>query len=245
MISAIVLTENSAAIVERVIKSVAWCDEVIVIDDESIDHTVEIAKKYNAQVHVRPLYDDFAAQRNFGLSKAKGDWVLFVDSDEVVTPELKNEILEKIKADYDGYFLKRRDFLFGRWLQHGETANVKLLRLAKMNAGKWVGKVHEVWRIQGKTGILDNPLLHYPHQTIREFLDEINTYSTIRASELRAKNMRVSGWRIVIYPVAKFIQNYFLRLGFLDKTAGAIVGLMMSFHSFLVRAKLHLLWKKS
>lgn len=239
MISAVVLTHNDEKMLERCLKNLSWCDEVIAIDDNSTDGTVAEAKKLGAKVFFRALNDNFAVQRNFGLEKAKGEWVLFVDSDEVVSEELAKEIQGSIHGN-NGYFIKRKDYWGGRWLEYGEPGNVKLLRLAKKNTGTWVQPVHEVWKIRGTVGELTNPLLHYPHQNVAQFLDEINRYSTIYARYLYSQNVREHAWQIVGKPLAKFFVNYIWRLGFLDGTAGMVVAFMMSFHSFLVRAKL---WK--
>lgn len=247
MISAVILTKNEENNILECLKSLSWCDEVIVIDDESHDKTVEIVKKAGAKVFVHPLQEDFAAQRNFGLEKAKGDWILFIDADERVTQGLWYEIMAKTNAPfspYSGYYLKREDSIWGKKLLHGETGNIKILRLAKRDAGKWEGKVHERWNVKEKTEILQNPLIHYPHQTIKEFLQEINFYTDLRARELHKKKVHVSWFSILLYPKAKFIVNYFAKVGFLDGLPGFIFAIMMSLHSFLVRGKLWLLWQK-
>lgn len=247
MISAVILTKNEEKNIEACLENLSWCDEVIVIDDESKDKTVDLAKKKSARVYIRALEDDFALQRNFGLEKAKGDWVLFVDADERVSQALWYEIMAKLNtpfSPYDGYFLKREDVIWGKKLRYGETGNIKILRLAKKNAGKWSGKVHEVWNVKGKTEVLQNSLTHYPHQTIKEFLHEINYYSDLRAQELQKKKVQVSWFTILLYPKAKFILNYVVKRGFLDGLPGFIFALMMSLHSFLVRGKLWLLWQK-
>jgi glycosyltransferase involved in cell wall biosynthesis len=244
-ISAVVLARNEEKNIEDCLKSLNWCDEVLVIDDHSSDSTVSIAKQLKARVLKRPLNGDFATQHNFGLSKAKGEWVLFVDADERVTSVLKKEILQSIKVDeFKGFYLKRTDFFGGRQLKHGETAQVKLLRLGKRKAGRWHRKVHETWQIKGKIGVLDNPLLHYPHSTIADFLKGVNYYSTLHAQQFHSEKVKSGLFRIIFNPLGKFIHNYLLRLGFLDGTPGLIVAMMMSFHSFLARAKLYLLWKK-
>jgi len=244
MISAVVLSHNDEAILPRCLKSLSWCDEIIVIDDESSDKTVSIAKKSGAEIFIRKLNDDFAGQRNFGLEKANGTWILFVDADEVVSRELADEI-QGLSYNKNGYLFKRKDYWGGGWLAHGETGNIKLLRLAKKEAGKWKQPVHEEWRITGNVGTLAHPLLHYPHQNVAQFLDEINRYSTLYASYLYRHGVREPAWQIAGKPAAKFFLNYIVRLGFLDGTAGIMVALMMSFHSFLVRAKLWFLWRFS
>jgi hypothetical protein len=115
---------------------------------------------------------------------------------------------------------------------------MKLLRLARKDSGMWQGKVHEEWIVEGVTDTFENYLIHYPHQTVSEFLTEINLYTTIRAKELFEAQEKASILKIVVYPKAKFVQNYFFRLGFLDGIEGLVQAILMSFHSFLVRAKL-------
>lgn len=254
MISAVVLTHNDEATVAKTLESLVWCDEMIVIDDASTDTSVVIVKKFTDKIFERPLDGDFSAQRNFGLSKAKGDWVLFVDSDEVVTDALAREIQEiasplrqtqGTRNDKEvGYLIKRRDIMWGRELRHGEQGSMKLLRLAKKDAGTWERPVHEVWNVKGQTGELLKPILHFPHPSVAQYLEEINRYSTLNASYLYKHGVQVRWWQIVAYPVSKFFLNYVIRLGFLDGTPGAVVAIMMSMHSFLTRAKLWQLWDK-
>lgn len=246
-LSCVVLTKNEEQNITKCLENVSWADEVIIIDDFSQDKTVDIAKKTGAVVFSRKLNNDFSSQRNFGLSKAKYDWVLFVDADERVSKALASEIknkISKLKNNYNGYFIKRRDFMWGRELKYGETGGISLLRLAKRVAGEWQGKVHERWNIKGEIGKLDNSLFHYPHNSINEFLSEINFYTDIRAKELFDKGIKSNFLSIILYTKLKFIQNYFIKLGFLDGTSGLILALIMSFHSFLVRGKLWLLWQK-
>ena len=163
MISAVILTKNEEKNVVPCIESFRWCDEIIVIDDYSTDKTIEkiqsASRRTKLKIFKRHLNGDFAAQRNFGLEKAKGEWVLFVDTDERVTPALTAEIKKKIlKTRCSGFYLKRQDFWAGKCLKYGETGNIKLLRLGKKSAGKWERPIHEVWKIKGKIGTLKNPL---------------------------------------------------------------------------------------
>jgi len=242
MISSVVLTHNDEATIAKTLGSLTWCEEILIIDDGSTDNTLSITRKFTSKIFKHPLDNDFAAQRNFGLSKAKNEWVLFIDSDEIVSPALAKEIRE-IAAPRQlagtrndntvGYFIKRRDIMWGRELRHGEQGRMKLLRLAKRDTGKWIRPVHEVWDIKGATLELQHPVLHFPHSSVAQYLGEINRYSTLNARYLYAQKIHVTWWQIVAYPLAKFFLNYFLRLGFLDGTAGAQVAIMMSMHSFL------------
>jgi glycosyltransferase involved in cell wall biosynthesis len=246
MISVVVLTKNEEKNLQECLESIKWCDEILVIDDNSTDKTTEIAKKFGAKVFTHSLDNNFAQQHNFALRWVQGQWVLFVDADERVTPALRAEIsnLQLPNSNYDGFYLKRQDFFGGRALKHGETAKVRLLRLGRKGKGEWKREVHEVWEIKGKVGELKNPLLHYPHQSLSDFIEHINFHSTLHAQALKKEGVKPSLFRIIFYPKAKFLQNYIFRLGFLDGTAGIIVALMMSFHSFLANAKLYFLWKK-
>lgn len=244
-ISAVVLTRNNADTLERTLQSVSFCDEILVVDDHSTDRSADIAKQHKAAVYTRALDGDFAAQRNFGLSKAKGEWVLFVDSDEVVSPALQEEIMEAIQnVDVNGFFLRRQDILWGRELKYGETEKVRLLRLARIGKGKWQRPVHEVWQVAGAVGTLTHALHHTPHPNVAHFLADINTYSTINAQYFFKSKTPASVFHIIAYPTAKFIQNYIVRRGFMDGVPGIVVALMMSFHSFLTRAKLWQLYQK-
>jgi glycosyltransferase involved in cell wall biosynthesis len=246
MISAVILTNNSGKTIEALLDDLAFADEIILVDDESVDETVQRARKRGAVVFSRPLGDDFSSQRNFGLKKAKGEWVLFVDSDERVESQLRKEILEAIKhADADGFYLRRTDELFGKILRHGETANVRLLRLGRKGKGEWKRTVHEIWEINGKTSELMHPLRHTPHPTAGEFISSLNKYSTLNACFFFASGVKTNLFEILFYPFGKFVLNYIFRLGFLDGTEGCILAIMMSFHSFLTRSKLWLLWFRS
>lgn len=248
MISTVVLTKNEQKNIKECLESLKWSDEIIIVDDYSKDKTREIAKTLGAKVFLHHLDNDFAQQRNFALRQAQGDWVLFIDADERISPALAAEIQSQISnlksKNLNGFFLKRKDWFGRRWLRYGETANVKLLRLGRKGAGEWQRQVHEVWEIKGKIGELKNPIFHYPHQTVSDFLRQINFYSTLHAEALYQDGVKSSLFRIIANPLGKFIQNWILRGGFLDGTPGLIVALMMSFHSFLARSKLYLKWKK-
>jgi glycosyltransferase involved in cell wall biosynthesis len=238
-ISAVILAKNASQTLQKCLQSLTWCDEIVIIDDNSNDNTLDIAKKSGAKIFSHPLDNNFSSQRNFGLEKTTGEWVLFVDADEIVTDGLRNEILHCVQNDkLDGVLIQRIDYMWGKEIKHGEMGSIQLLRLARKNAGHWEGKVHEVWRINGKIGQLNNELLHYPHPTVSEFLQEINFYTTLRAKELFEEKVEVKLFDIIAYPKAKFIQDYFIKCGFLDGLPGFILALFMSFHSFLVRAKL-------
>ena len=247
-LSVIIITKNEEENILDCLENLKLVSEIIIIDDYSTDRTTEVIDNLawdNVRVYKNKLDGNFSTQRNFGLSKVKNEWVMFLDADERVSGKMLSEISEKTKNEnYDGFYIRRKDVLWGKKLNHGETGNMKLIRLAKKSAGIWYGNVHEEWRVKGKIGLLKNELIHYPHQGIREFLSEINLYSTIRAKELKQKSIGVSIFDIIVYPKAKFFLNYFIKLGFMDGIPGLLIALMMSFHSFLVRGKLWLSYQK-
>jgi len=241
--SAVVLTKNEEKNIKKCLQGLSWCNEILVIDDLSIDKTVKIARNLKAKVYSKALNNDFARQRNFGLKKAKNKWVIFIDADEIVSPKLAKEIQKKVQQkEIKGFYLKRSDFLFGRQLKYGENGKIKLLRLAQRNAGTWQRQIHETWKIKGKTGSLNEPLIHHPHPTVAEFLDHLNFHSSLHAIENTKEGKNPSILKVIFYPFAKFLNNYFLKKGFLDGDAGFLAALFMSWHSFLAWSKA---WNKN
>ncbi len=241
MLTTIILAKNEAENLPRCLKSVQFCDQVVVVDSGSTDTSVKIAQEAGARVLEHPLAGDYAALRNWAVEQVKSPWVLFVDADEVVTAKLAEEIKKAIqKVEYKGFLLPRTDFMWGRELKHGDVGGVCLIRLARRGAGKWEGKVHEVWHVEGRMGRLNQPLFHYPHPTLVVFLRQINAYSTIRAHELFDCGSRANLGQIIFYPLVKFKYLYLVKLGFLDGMPGFIHAMTMAFYSFLVRGKLWL-----
>ncbi len=213
ILSTIILTKNEENDIVDCIETLNFADEIIIIDDYSTDRTLDVVKdlnRKNIHCYKRKLENDFSAQRNFGLSKAKGIWILFVDADERISKELGREIINKISDQNlkeSGFFIKRLDEIWNRRLEYGETGNIRLLRLAKRNSGAWSGRVHEKWQINGITSTLKNEIIHYPHKNLRNFLSEINYYSTLRAQELHDLNRRTTIYQITGYPIVKCIYN--------------------------------------
>lgn len=245
MISAVVLTKNEETNIADCLKTLKWCDEILVIDDNSTDATREIAKLHGANVIIHELTDDFSRQRNFALSQTKGEWILYIDADERVPAALASELQASAKnSTYNGFSLKRIDLMWNKKLLYGETGKKTFIRFGKKNAGIWHGKVHEVWSIKGSVGTCNKSLTHYPHQTLDEFLGKINFYTTLRSQELFEQNTHANFLSILAYPIGKFFVDYIIKQGFRDGTAGIILAILMSFHSFLVRGKLWLLWRK-
>lgn len=238
MISAVVLTKNEEKNIERCLKSLQWCDEIVIVDDNSTDSTVSYALKYTTKIFPHPLNSDYAQQRNFALMKTNGDWIFFADADEVISKELAKEIIQAIDQDKAGYSLRRLDYFLGKPLRHGETANVRLLRLAREGSGEWRREVHEYWAVKDLTGELSNPIFHYSHDSISSLITKLNYYTTLDAKHMiEYDKIKFRLIRVLLNPIGKFLQNYFLRLGFLDGYPGFVMALMMSWNSLVVRVK--------
>lgn len=252
-ITILLITKNESENIGKLWGWVGECskiNQIVVVDDFSSDNTVNQIKKLknkNLQIDVlkRRLNGDFSSQRQFALSKSINDWILWLDADECPSPELLNFIDQTLLTPGYVYSFPRQDSFLGQILKHGETANQRFTRLFHRQHGRFFGKVHEIWQNNQKESASNAAILHYPHPTIKSLLKRINFYTDIRSVELYQKNTKVNFIGIIAYPLAKFIQNYFLRLGFLDSTAGIIIAISMSLHSFLVRAKLWQLWSQS
>lgn len=251
MVSAVVIVKNEEKNIVDCLDCLGFCSEIVVVDDYSSDRTPEILEKLSKEnpkikIFKRKLGIDFSAQRNFGVEQATNDWVLFIDADERVTKELAHEIKNNLSlTDFGGFLIKREDFMWGKELKHGETGSVKLLRLFNKNKGSLKGTVHEVWQTKSKVGKLVNSIKHYPHPSVSEFLSEINFYTDLRAKELFETGVKTNLLLIILYAKGKFIVDYIFKMGFKDGKEGFVHAVIMSFHSFLVRGKLWLLWQKN
>jgi|SRR3989344_5529970 len=241
-VSIIILTKNEEKKIIDCLKNLKDFNEIIIIDDNSIDSTIEKIKSFDRtiKVIVKSLDGSFSGQRNHGLSMAKNEWVLFVDADEIISQNLKKEIKETISStNADGLFIKRKDKFIGRETGYGDLGNVWLLRLAKKNRAEWIGDVHEIMKVSGRTSNLKNPIIHSSHENLSEFIGKLNQYSSLRAAELNRHNAPSSFLLITFMPLGKFFYLYVLKLGFLDGIYGFIHAIFMSMYTFLVQSKLY------
>jgi len=245
-ISVLLLTHNEE---KNLSKYWTWLDkckrinEIIVIDDNSIDQTQEILKKLETKrikvkIFERGLNNNFSNQRNFGITKSKNNWILSLDSDEKPNKGLIRFLNHIDNLKYENYAFKRNDFFINNELKHGENANQHFVRFFNKKYGRFTGAVHEIWQSPKTISCQKIHIHHYPHSSLKGFIKKLNFYSDIRSQELFDQNQKSSLFQIIFYPLAKFIQDYFFKLGFLDGTPGIIMAIGMSFHSFLVRAKL-------
>ncbi|MHB8510919.1 MAG: glycosyltransferase family 2 protein [Actinomycetota bacterium] len=238
-LSCVIIALNEEAMIDKAIASCSFADEVLVVDGGSTDRTIEIAKHAGARIAERP-FDDFARQRTFGLEQAHGEWVLFVDADERVTPELQLEI-EQTLVDpmHNGYAIPRRNMVLGQWLRWhfgGEDAPVRLVR--RERAKLEPKGVHEVIAVDGESGTLHQPLLHYTHRSVTDLIDKINRYSSIEANELAASGARRPATRAIVAEFPRSFWRYWMSGLRREGEVGAIEAAMLAFNRTLVLAKL-------
>ncbi len=225
------------------LKKIRPLNEIIVIDDNSIDDTIKIAKSWaNKKLSVKnfthPLNYDFSQQRNFGITKSQNSWILFLDADEVPNSDMIDYLNNLNPQKNKCYSFKRNLIYFGKTISHGQALNDKPIRLFNKTQGKFTGQVHEIWSSSAQNKFTHSSLSHYSFDNLNILLEKVNLYSTIRAQELFDQHQITNLLEIIFYPCFKFKHLYLFKLGFLDGIPGLILSLTMSLHSFLSRAKL-------
>lgn len=240
-ISACIICHNEEETIERCLESVKWVDDIVVVDSMSTDRTCEIAKAYTDRI-IKRDWPGYAAQKNFALKNAKGEWVLSLDADEAVSKGLRKEILEEIsKTDaLDGYRIPRRSFYQGRWINHSGYYPDRQLRLFRRDRGEWVGgRVHERMTVNGRVGVLKHDILHYPYGGgIMGQLKTINSFSTLLARDMFDRGRRFHLALLFSRPFLKFLEVYVLKKGFLDGLPGLIIAVSDAYAMFVRYVKL-------
>lgn len=249
-LSVVLITQNEERNLPRTLESVMplVCDgkgEIIVVDSGSTDRTVEIAQSFGAKVFVEK-WKGFAAQKNSAMDKASKDWVLQLDADEALEPELAVEMDAALKSGTAvlGFWIPRKNFFLGRWIRHGGFYPDRKLRLIRRGAGRFEEYgAHPTIKVNGPTGRLSHALIHNAYPTLRGYIDHMNSYSSMGAEVAVGKgHRRFSTANIVIRPLLTFIYNYFFRLGFLDGREGLLLHL---YHSAYVSWKYAKAWELS
>lgn len=239
-ISAILITKNEEANLERCLQSVSWMDEIIIVDSNSTDQTIEIAEKFNAKIY-SPKWTGFGPAKQFALDKATGDWILSIDADEEISFTLKNEILQLLENDppHEGYYIPRKTQFLGKWILFSGWYPDYVLRLFKRSCGRFTDVlVHEKVEVEGATGKLHNPMMHYSYPTLEDYLRKLDQYSTLGAEELFKKGKKCSPYFLAIKPPFAFLRKILIQKGWRDGWEGFLIAYLTSTGTLLKYAKL-------
>ncbi len=246
-LSVIIITKNEEKNIAACLESVSFADEIVVLDSGSTDKTCDIARSFGALVTINETWPGFGPQKNKALDLATGDWVLSIDADERITPELKQAIINTINnPTADGYKIARLSQFCGRWIRHSGWWPDYVVRLFKRQSGRFTDVlVHESVVIQGQTKILSGGhFLHYPYENLEALIDKLNKYSSAAALTAYKKGKRTSLLGIFGHSFWTFIRIYILRKGFLDGWQGLVLAAMASAGNFFRYAKLYWLARK-
>ena len=239
-LSAVIITHNEEDNIRDCLESVKWADEIVVLDSDSDDRTAEICREYDIRFY-NESWKGFSHQKNSAISKATKNWVLCLDADERVIPELRKEIESILKSTNpkDGYFIPRKSFFLGRWIKHCGWYPDYYLRLFKKGKGFFkIREVHEAIDLNGSTGHMKNPLEHYTYKTISDYIQRLDHYSTLAAKELLRENKIYGIHHIILKPLYTFINMYIIRLGLLEGYYGFMLSALYSFYTFSKYIKL-------
>lgn len=248
-LSVVLITLNEAANLERTLETVRWAREIVIVDSGSSDATLRIARAAGARVFVE-AWRGFGAQKNSAIAKATGDWILSLDADEEVSPELAREIQALLAADaapaFAAYRVPRLNHFLGVPLRHGGYWPDPKLRLFRAGAARFETRaVHESMRAEGPVGELKGHLNHRCYPTLAEYVEHMNRYSSAGAAMVVAGGRARPTWSWLVWngflnPAATFVYNYVLRLGFLDGQAGLLQHLN---HSVYIHWKYAKAWE--
>lgn len=245
-LSVVIITLNAAGQLARCLESAAFADEILVVDSGSQDGTAELAQQSGARL-IRQEWLGFGRQKQFAVEQAAHDWVLCLDADERVSPELQASIRAVPDAPpCHAYRMPRRNRFMGRWLRHGEGYPDCSLRLFDRRHGRWSGDpVHEKVLCEGTVGALAGDLLHESCETLDAYLAKQNRYTTLQAEELFRRGRRAGAGVLLLSPLLRFAKFYVFRLGFLDGVPGLVHTLIGCFNGFAKYAKLIALWEEN
>jgi glycosyltransferase involved in cell wall biosynthesis len=243
-LSVVIAVKNEEKNLAQCLESVKWANEIIIVDDYSIDATVEIAKRYTNKIYYNDSKGSFHDNKNLGLEKATGDWILSLDADEIIPAELAEEISQAIKlSQYSGYYLNRKNYFLGKWIRGCDWYPDYIIRLFKRAATQWPTDIHKAPKIKGgKVGKLQTPFIHYSYYSLNQYFEKFNQYTSRVATEEYSRGYIIS-WKNLILcfllkPLYFFIIKYFLKLGIRDGFRGFFISISSALTVFVTYAKL-------
>jgi glycosyltransferase involved in cell wall biosynthesis len=249
-LSVALLAHNEEVNLPATLKSIAWADEIVVVDADSSDATATIAAELGARVIHLPNRSNLNINKNIAIENCSHEWVLVLDADESIPPALAGEILQEIENPrHDGYFIPRRNWILGRWVRHGGQYPDLQLRLIRRAVARFPEKhVHERIQVKGSVGRLSNPLDHFPYPTIAQMMRKGIFYADFEA-QFRRNTARTSPlvfiYQILIRPPFRFIRRYFFKGGFLDGIPGLAISFFDVFNNVVRWLRLWELQRKS
>lgn len=253
-LSVVVSAYNEEAKIAECLELVKWADEIVFVDNESTDKTAAIVKKYTSAIFTRPNNLMLNVNKNFGFTKATSDWILSLDADERVTPELREEIESGImnqepfdsaqgKSGINGFWIPRKNIIFGKWMQHTGWYPDHQMRLFRRGKGKFAeAHVHEMIEVGGQTAYFKEHLLHYNYDSVGQFFYKATAiYAPNEAEQLLKKGYTFSSMDALRFPFREFLNRFFAQEGYKDGFHGLMLSLLMAMYHFIVFAKL---WEK-
>jgi glycosyltransferase involved in cell wall biosynthesis len=247
-ISALIITLNEEIHIRELLNSLNFVDEIVVVDSFSTDNTKFICESFINVKFYQNRFDNFTSQRNFAIAQAKNDWILFLDADERLTPELKNEILYTLDNNNDKHtaFLFYRTFMFeNKVLNFSGWQTDKIFRLFNKNFANYTSErlVHEKLKVEGSIGILKSKLIHYSYSDFKSYKSKMINYGKLKAKEKYNNKYKPNLAIINFHPIYNFLYNYLIRLGFIDGKKGVIICFLNAYSVYIRYEELNKLWK--
>ncbi|MBW2039439.1 MAG: glycosyltransferase family 2 protein [Deltaproteobacteria bacterium] len=239
-ISIYVLTFNNERTIERCLATLQWADELVVVDSHSTDGTLKICRQYTDRVYQRK-WTNHQEQYQYAADLTTNRWVMFVDADEEVPPELAQEIREELgtnNGQWDGYIAHRRTYYLGRWIKYGGWYPDYEVRIYDRNKGRWEGGLHAKVKVDGRVKVLRNHYLHYTYRDISDQIQTIDRYSQVAAEDMFREGKRFSLINMLLNPPFRFLKEYIFKRGFLDGIPGLVITISTMFYVFIKYAKL-------
>ncbi|MBY0469973.1 glycosyltransferase family 2 protein [bacterium] len=238
-VSVTIITRNEESNLPRVIKSVDWADEILVVDSGSTDGTVALARKLGARV-LENVWSGYGQQKNFAQKNATYDWILNLDADEELTSDSRQEILtelESVGTDTKGFSFPRKSFYQGKWIRHGGWYPNYLVRLTDRRFSGWTEPfVHEQLAVKGLVKKLNHPIYHHTLNGVEEQVLTNLRFSQLGARDQLRRGKKPSLFRLIFKPIGKFVETYFLKRGLLDGLPGFVIAVNAAYSMFLKQA---------
>ena len=243
-LSVAIITFNEDRIIEKTLSSIYHiADEIVIVDSFSTDKTVEICKNFSKVKLIQHTFDGFGKQKNFAIDQCSGEWILFLDADEIPDEIAKSSIVKIIsqeKLNFSVFNIAFNNIFLGKSLKYGGWGNIKRERLFRKDAGRYSEDiVHEYFLTTEKIGLLEGNINHYTYKDIHHHIEKSNKYTTMMAEKMYNRGKKYSVLKIIFSPIYQFIKSYFIRLGFLDGLVGYYAAKTAGFYTFLKYQKLY------